>query len=241
MENLVGSSGEDRNFSQELENYEDSRNCIEQEETSTLESQATESRPTEWTNEKHSLYLKSMEALFVNQLYKSLDLFGSANENCQSKHKSSKQKEKSSDARSGQYKVFQDGCWSKIDFTRDEPRVNNAEDSGSLPGNPWIRHYRNADRQAARNSSVSRIKASSPNTVNQFPTRHFQFRHQDSIDSNTEVTGQNFNDEDLEEEKSGSIHDTKRTKTSTDDISSNDQSIRVPNCYQKFRRKQEKS
>ena len=33
----------------------------------------TESTPTEWTDEKHSLYLKSMEATFVNQLYNSID------------------------------------------------------------------------------------------------------------------------------------------------------------------------
>lgn len=221
----MGSSGFGRNFSQELENYEDSRNCVEQEETSTLESQATESSPREWTNEKHSLYLKSMEASFVNQLYKSMDLFGSTLENCQSKPKSSKHKLNSAAAGSGQYKVFQDGCWSKIDVMSNEPRVNNAEDSGGCPVNPWIRHYRYADRQAARNSSVSHIKASSPTTVNQFPACHFQIRHQDSIDSNTEVMGQNFNDEDLEEEKSGRIHDTKRTKTSRDSISSNDQVV----------------
>lgn len=41
----------------------------------------------------------------------------------------------------------------------------------------------------------------------------------------TEVMGQNFNDEDLEEEKSGRVHDTKRTRTSRDNISSNDQVI----------------
>lgn len=31
---------------------------------------------TEWTNEKHSLYLKSMEASFVDQLYSSLGALG---------------------------------------------------------------------------------------------------------------------------------------------------------------------
>lgn len=30
----------------------------------------------EWTDEKHSLYLKSMEASFVNDLYNSMDLLG---------------------------------------------------------------------------------------------------------------------------------------------------------------------
>ncbi|XP_022884811.1 uncharacterized protein LOC111401344 [Olea europaea var. sylvestris] len=226
MENFVGSSRIARSFSPELENYEVSRNCVEeQEETSALESQATESRPIEWTNEKHSLYLKSMETSFVNQLYKSLDLSGFAMENRQSKSKPLKHKEKSSDDRSGQYKVYRDGYWSKIDFMSDEPRVNDVEDSSSLLGNPWIRHYRYADRQAARNSSVSRVKAASPTAVNQFPANHFQFQHQDFSGSNTEVMGQNFTDEDLEEEKSDRIHDTKRTKTSTDDISSNDQVV----------------
>lgn len=36
----------------------------------------TESMSTEWTDEKHSLYLKSMEASFVNQLYDSTDSLG---------------------------------------------------------------------------------------------------------------------------------------------------------------------
>lgn len=31
---------------------------------------------TEWTDEKHSLYLKSMEASFVDQLYNSMNLLG---------------------------------------------------------------------------------------------------------------------------------------------------------------------
>lgn len=35
-----------------------------------------ESASMEWTDEKHSLYLKSMETSFVNQLYSSIDLLG---------------------------------------------------------------------------------------------------------------------------------------------------------------------
>lgn len=44
-------------------------------DSSFMDSQARESEPTEWTDEKHSLFLKSMESTFVNQLYKSIDLF----------------------------------------------------------------------------------------------------------------------------------------------------------------------
>lgn len=34
-----------------------------------------DARSTEWTNEKHCLYLKSMEASFVNELHCSMGLF----------------------------------------------------------------------------------------------------------------------------------------------------------------------
>ncbi|KAI3821206.1 hypothetical protein L1987_08766 [Smallanthus sonchifolius] len=44
---------------------------VEQEESPFMESPKRGS--TEWTDEKHSLYLKSMEASFVDQLYNSLD------------------------------------------------------------------------------------------------------------------------------------------------------------------------
>ncbi|MBA0838516.1 hypothetical protein Goarm_004326, partial [Gossypium armourianum] len=47
------------------------------------DSMMTESTSTEWTDEKHSLYLKSMEASFVNQLYDSMSFLG-----CNSKEKS---------------------------------------------------------------------------------------------------------------------------------------------------------
>ncbi|MBA0671426.1 hypothetical protein Goklo_007264, partial [Gossypium klotzschianum] len=53
------------------------------EQNPTLDSMMTESTSTEWTDEKHSLYLKSMEASFVNQLYDSMSFLG-----CNSKEKS---------------------------------------------------------------------------------------------------------------------------------------------------------
>lgn len=57
------------------------------------DSQETESKGTRWTDEKHSLYLKSMEASFVDQLYNSLDLLGwSPNKECSAGRKVSTQK-----------------------------------------------------------------------------------------------------------------------------------------------------
>lgn len=57
------------------------------------DSQETESKATRWTDEKHSLYLKSMEASFVDQLYNSLDMLGwSPDKECSADRKVSSQK-----------------------------------------------------------------------------------------------------------------------------------------------------
>ena len=51
-----------------------------------------ESMSVEWTDEKHSLYLKSMEASFVNELYDSMELLGWCSSNNHLSHsKSTKQ------------------------------------------------------------------------------------------------------------------------------------------------------
>ncbi|KAK4434430.1 Cold-regulated protein 27 [Sesamum alatum] len=206
---------------------ESARNCYEQEENSTLvQAPAAETEPTEWTDEKHSLFLKSMEATFVNQLYKSLDLVGrQSKKNGSSGSKSFKQKQTSIRAPSGQFKVLRGGRWSKIDFKRDEAEVNREEESGVLLANPWIQHYRRSDKQDNRTFPASCSKAPLATTVNQCSAQNFQLWRQDSVGINTEVTDQNFNDEDLEEENGGRIHEIKRRKTSTDTVPSNDQVV----------------
>ncbi|KAL0392051.1 UNVERIFIED_CONTAM: Cold-regulated protein 27 [Sesamum radiatum] len=182
--------------------------------------QAPAAETEEWTDEKHSLYLKSMEATFVNQLYKSLDLFGRQSEkNGISGSKSSKPKQTSIRAPSGQFKVLRDGCWSKLDFKRDGEEVNQEEESGVLLANPWIQHYRRSEKQDNRTLPASCSKAPLATTVNRCSAQNFQLWRQDSVGSNTEVTDQNFNDDDLEEEENcRRIHEIKRRKTSTDTI-----------------------
>ncbi|KAI3465352.1 hypothetical protein Pfo_022015 [Paulownia fortunei] len=207
------------------------RNSMEQEETSTL--MATEVKPTEWTDEKHCLFLKSMESTFVNQLYKSIDLFGwRTHKNCPSGSKSSKHKPTSIRTSSGQFKVLRDGCWAKMDFRRDEPEVGEEEESKVPLSSPWIQHYRNSKIQTIRKFPASCAKAPLATTENQNPARNCQLWCHDSIGSNTEVTDQNFNDEALEEEKSDRIHDMKRTSTTTNIVSSNDQVVPFGNIVQ---------
>ncbi|KAL8029989.1 hypothetical protein ABFX02_14G258300 [Erythranthe guttata] len=186
------------------------RNCDEQEETSNLVV-ATESKPTEWTDEKHSLYLKSMEATFVNQLYKSLNLLSGS--------KSSKQNT-ASGGPSSQFKVLRDGCWSKIEFKGDREEVNQ-EEEGVLFANPWIQHYRSSsEKQPIRKV---RAKDSSATTLNQKSARNFNLWNRNS--SKKEMTDQNFNDEDIEEEKFDRVHEIKRTRTSMDIALRNDQVV----------------
>ncbi|KAL0352008.1 UNVERIFIED_CONTAM: Cold-regulated protein 27 [Sesamum calycinum] len=128
------------------------RRSVEQEQTSTF--MATESEAIEWTDEKHCLFLKSMESTFVNQLYKSIDLFGwQSHKNCPSGSKPSKHKLTSIRASSGQFKVLRDGCWSKIDFRRDEPKVDQEEESEVPLTNPWIQRYGTSQTEEIRKPS----------------------------------------------------------------------------------------
>ncbi|KAL4583553.1 hypothetical protein LXL04_008131 [Taraxacum kok-saghyz] len=100
-------------------------NLAEQEESSIMESQKKQS--SEWTNVKHSLYLKSIEASFINQLYNSLDM-------------QSRQTQKTS---SSQFKVLQGGCWSnkKLRGENENPQPKHSKRSNN---NPWIRHFTKA-------------------------------------------------------------------------------------------------
>ncbi|KAG8390012.1 hypothetical protein BUALT_Bualt01G0039000 [Buddleja alternifolia] len=225
------------------------RNSDDQEVTSTLHAHATESKPTEWTDEKHSLYLNSMEATFVNQLYKSLDLIGRhSQKNGPSGSKSSKYNQTSTGAPSGQFKVLREGYWSKINFRRDEAEVNQEEESGVLIANPWIQHYKCSERQPIRKFQTSGAKASSTTTRNQWLTHNFRLWQQDSVGSNAglakpstlaflcfklkEMSDQNFNNEDDKEEKHERTHEIKRTRTSTDIIPNNDQVVPFDNIVQ---------
>ncbi|XP_009776055.1 cold-regulated protein 27 isoform X2 [Nicotiana tabacum] len=183
------------------------------------ESQHPRPKSIEWTDEKHSSYLKSMEASFVDQLYGSLDLVGWHSQNDLSKSKSSRQKHANP---LGQYKVFQDGCWTKIDFGKDEPQLNKTNESGTVLASPWIKHYKSQGTHQMRvNSNLQ------GNTTlvkqNQSPASDFGSSRKNYV---TEVMDQNFVDEDIEEGNSSSReHSTKRTKISLRAGTSSDQVV----------------
>ncbi|GFY86861.1 cold regulated protein 27 [Actinidia rufa] len=199
---------------------------------------------TEWTDEKHSLYLKSMEASFVDDLYNSLDLLGWRSQRGQSPDpKFSGQKHTSTRMSSGQFKVLQSGRWGNINFERHESQVDKRDKSGVILANPWIRHFRSACRKKILASSILQEKAAFGSlgvrasgkmaltsaalaaNLEQFPACHSYLRRYDSIGSDTEVSDQNFVDEDVEGEKASRTCNAKRMKTSVVTTPSNDQVV----------------
>ncbi|XP_076904585.1 cold-regulated protein 27-like [Bidens hawaiensis] len=184
---------------------------VEQEETSIMDSQKDDS--SKWTNEKHSLYLKSIEASFVNQLYNSLDMQTSQTQNpFSSDAVSTLRNLPNTCISSGQFKVLQRGRWSNKCFKKEKSHVKDADRPRVSSGNPWIQHFTNGLLK----------KLSSTSTSLNYPVTDSRLHDQDTGCSNTEVTDQNF------------VEDTtcsrKRTRTSkiTHARSSNDQV--VPGC-----------
>ncbi|KAA8528535.1 hypothetical protein F0562_035890 [Nyssa sinensis] len=206
-----------------------------------IDTLASESMSTEWTDEKHSLYLKSMEATFVNQLYNSLDLLGRRSQN-ESDAKSLRQMHANARVSSGQFKVLQGGSWGKIKFERDEPQMDKADGSRVLLANPWIRHFRSTCRpqvvtspalpentafesQAIHSDEKMALTTALDANPKQFHARHSRLCCHDSVGSNTEVSDQNFVDEDIEGDKASRRCTAKRVKTSAAASSSNDQVV----------------
>ncbi|RWW80176.1 hypothetical protein BHE74_00011504, partial [Ensete ventricosum] len=106
--------------------------------------QLVDSPSNGWTDEKHALFLNSIEASFVNELY---------NEEYHSRaflgqlsriktHKGSCGPYKN-DLKSGQvFKVLQTGCQESFRFDGDKNHAGMKNGSLPLSANPWIQHFR---------------------------------------------------------------------------------------------------
>ncbi|XP_061343229.1 cold-regulated protein 27 [Gastrolobium bilobum] len=147
----------------------------------------------EWTNEKHSMYLKSMEATFVDRLYASKEM-------------------------SGQFKVLRSGSWQKISFVRENPQMRRLNECHDLKANPWIQHYQSSGKQGSLAAPIVEEIVSSPSqvvdlgqkkrfsSVSATVSGHLHlceshmFPH-DLVCNDTEMTDQNFTDEAVDGEK----------------------------------------
>ncbi|KAE9458735.1 hypothetical protein C3L33_09366, partial [Rhododendron williamsianum] len=194
------------------------------------DSTVRESMSTEWTNEKHCLYLKSMEASFINDLYNSVDTLGWRLQ------RQLGEKRPNTCISSGQYKVIRGGCWEKVNFENQKPQTNKENGPRVLLAHPWIQHFRSACREQnvlscdlQERTSFGNLEVRGIGKMAFAPAdlaanmKQFSLRRSDSVGSNTEVTGQNFIDEDSEGEKANHVSKAKRRKTNNGLTSSNDQ------------------
>ncbi|KAJ0818811.1 putative cold-regulated protein [Helianthus annuus] len=186
---------------------------------------------SKWTNEKHSLYLKSIEALFVDQLYNSLDM-----QTYSSDEISTGKNKPDTCIASGQvydlmkpiytphqklflfvsnvriqlicqFKVLQRGCWSKKCFKREQSHLKDADRPQVSPSNHWIQHFTNGSLKRQTSTSTQDFVTDSR-------------LHQETGCSNTEGTDQNFVED--------AMSSRKRVRTSKIAHSTKDQV--VPRC-----------
>ncbi|RZC54889.1 hypothetical protein C5167_013744 [Papaver somniferum] len=178
-----------------------SKDLAQNDEILRPEIKMSEPSVTEWTDEKHRLYLSSMEASFVKQLYnlgsRSTDLLGGREINKLDLNSSKRSNAISS---SGQFKVLRVGSWQKINFERAQPQLEIADETHAFPNNQWIQHFRSGDKQREV-SSASLKDGCAPSshatylreqkmvscgvTTIHFSAGHKRLYHQDSIESNT--------------------------------------------------------
>ncbi|KAG2390364.1 uncharacterized protein HKW66_Vig0222300 [Vigna angularis] len=180
----------------------------------------------EWTDEKHSMYIKSIEASFVNQLYDSKQMrasFPCKGTSCDPA------------TTSGQFKVLRGGCWQKINFERPQTsRINQCHD---LTENPWIQHYRSSSKQRNTVAPSLQESVSTSNKVVDLGQRkgipsgsghlhlcESRVCHKDMLSSDTEMSGQNFVDDEVKGKKQNKKSKVKRQRSLTD-AKDNDQMV----------------
>ncbi|KAJ7958156.1 cold regulated protein [Quillaja saponaria] len=204
-----------------------------------------------WTDEKHSLFLKSMEASFVDQLYNSMDMLG-----CSSHKKNSPDQKLStkshvkSPSTSGQFKVLRGRCWKKVNSERSNSHINRTYECQDLLANPWIQHFRSASKhrgvtystlQDTATSTSRKIELSGTTGTScalatsskQTSLCESHMCHQDMVCNSREVSDQNFVDEVVGDDRK--VKSTaKSMKTSIPDVSTTDQAVPFTGFKRRF-------
>ncbi|KAJ9159564.1 hypothetical protein P3X46_025066 [Hevea brasiliensis] len=191
---------------------------------------------TVWTDEKHSLYLDSLEAAFVNQLHHSIALHGCLQKTLWGPYSFRTLKTNSCNS-SHQFIVLQDGSRKRSNLDRSKPLLDSTADSHFIQKSPWIHHFASAGKQRIaachgqehRAPPTKRIHAGRSSPVCCGSTRYSQHPecslcHHNSVGIAKEVSDQNFVDED-QGEKSSSMAMVKRLEIVEADASSNDQVV----------------
>ncbi|VAI09640.1 cold-regulated protein 27-like [Triticum dicoccoides] len=143
-----------------------------------------------WTDERHTDYISSMEASFINRLYNQ-------------GHNANKK-----DPGTNGFKVLQGGAgvWKKVEFERPNACAQVGAKQ-SLPANPWIQHFRSRDcsssssaRGDGAQTSVGDHESGIRTVPGSTPLSHGRelgtCKGESLLDENSEVSDQNFADDD---------------------------------------------
>lgn len=135
-----------------------SSNTDGQDSTSNSFPRMVDSPDTEWTDEKHSSYLDSIEASFVKKMYDkeycALDLCGQAPKEPENLDPDSAESRLNFPSPFNEFKVWQKGCWQK-------PTYFDKCQQSAVPtvlGSPWVQHFRklvSSNKRAVPLSSVN--------------------------------------------------------------------------------------
>ncbi|XP_028772556.1 uncharacterized protein LOC114741903 isoform X2 [Neltuma alba] len=147
----------------------------------------------EWTDEKHSMYLKSMEASFVHQLYNSKQVLAWRSPKATLTH--------SIPTTSTQWKDGGDGYWKKMEYEREKGQIRRRNKGHDLKAKPWIQQLSCSSGSVGKESTTSTAtsKGGGLGQRNQIPSAS---PHHLLFFSDIEMTDQNFvDDEVVESEK----------------------------------------
>ncbi|KAI4316701.1 hypothetical protein L6164_024656 [Bauhinia variegata] len=165
----------------------------------------------DWTDEKHSLYLKFMEASFVDQLYDSKEMLGWRSPN--------------STTSSAQFKVLRGGSWKKINFGRNNSEMNRTYERHDLKVNQWIQHFRPSTKHPTHEDSSTtastsevvdlsgRKEISNASEIETITMRESHMLCNETETGDVEMSDQNFVDEEVEGEKENNRSHSKRMKS----------------------------
>ncbi|XP_047156802.1 cold-regulated protein 28-like [Vigna umbellata] len=170
---------------------------------------------TRWTDQQHSLYIRSLEASFVNELHRSMRLRrwsikNSTDEACQYRIL------RNSHNMPKQTLALQDACQKRINLERISPLFESTADSHILTGSQF--ELASVDRGCSLEEPINCKHGL-------FCDQEIHARGSSTLElafSTTEVTDQNFKDE---EAKSSCMPLVKRLKKAAADGSSSDQSV----------------
>ncbi|KAL5541083.1 hypothetical protein UlMin_043369 [Ulmus minor] len=158
-------------------------------------------KSTEWTDEKHSRYLDSLEASFVNELYQSINLGSWRSKKNSWGPYSSRELPLKTINSSDKFTVLHDAVWQKINYERNERPSNSTADSRVMVESSWIRHFKCSGKRRSEACPDFHEHVSCNEKIHHGSARSSELNpvchkcNQDSIGSTAEVSDQNFVDD----------------------------------------------